>query len=321
MTTAVPAESKSYDDMATVFDDLVKDPPTPASESTDDKKVVASADPAAKADPASSDSADKTPSADAPADVGTTGEPKPDAGVPADGAEPSDATPKPAQEIDWKARFEELAAKVERSAEELAKPPVETPPADTKPAPLYTDDEVAAIKTFKEDWPDVYRGATLILRQEKVDLVNHIFSEFHRVYGDLLSQVAPVADTVAHTATLAAIRETHSDYNDAMYDGVVEWVDTLTGFEQRVAKQVIEEGDPEDVVDLITKYKEAKGLNKPRAVVVEKPATQAGALPDPVKKAAAALEVVGSKRSGTLPGVPDANDFDGAWKEAAGGGS
>lgn len=320
MTTAAPAESKPYDDMATVFDSLVKDPPTPASESTDDKKVDAPAAPAASVDPSSSN-ADKTPPADASADAGATGEPKPSADTPAAGTEPPDATPKPTQETDWEARFKELEARVARDAAEPTRPPVETPPADKKPAPLYTDDEVSAIKTFKEDWPDVYRGATLILRQEKVDLVNHIFNEFHRVYGDLLSQVAPVADTVAHTATLAAIRETHGDYNDAMYDSVVEWADTLTGFEQRVAKQVIEEGEPEDVVDLITKYKEAKGLNKPRAVVAEKPATQAGALPDPVKKAAAALEVVGSKRSGTLPGAPDASDFDGGWKEAVGGGS
>ena len=319
MTTGAPSpstETTPYDDMALVFDTIVNPSPTPTLDKDDKAAAAAPADKTSDAPSDASATTDTTTEA-APAD-------KEDATPPADPAsaapdkDASDATPPAATDgIDWKARFEELQARVERDKDTTATPPVEQPPADPAPSKdVYSADETTTLKKYREEWPEVAAGEALIRRKENYDLVDHIFSEINRVYGPVLAQIAPTVSTVEHTTALAAIREKHPDYDDAMFDAVVEWTDTLSGYDQRLAKGIIEDGDTKDVVELISRYKKVNGLDKPRVVATTTQASQAATLSEPAKQAAKALEVVDSKRSAPLSGAPDMTDFDGAWGEA-----
>ena len=318
MTTgapSTPSETTPYDDMASVFDTIVNPSPTPPSDKDDkataatpadkipDALADASATSAATQDAASADKGDATPPVDPAA---TPDEDTSDA-----------ASPAATDGIDWKARFEELQARVERDKDTTATPPVEQPPADPALSKdVYSADETTTLKKYREEWPEVAAGEALIRRKENYDLVDHIFSEINRVYGPVLAQIAPTVSTVEHTTALAAIREKHPDYDDAMFDAVVEWTDTLSGYDQRLAKGIIEDGDTKDVVELISRYKKVNGLDKPRVVATTTQASQAATLSEPAKQAAKALEVVDSKRSAPLSGAPDMTDFDGAWGEA-----
>lgn len=328
MTTAAttpPAPTKdesAYGEMASVFDSLV-DPLNPEEKPAEDtaptKADEAAAEPGAAetAPPATEGNAQPSVEGTQPPSEGAEGESTPEAASPPTSA--GEETPAGGPEaVDWEAKYRELEA--QRAVAPEAKPPVETPPEDTAP-PTYSKEETEFLDQYAKDWPDIIKGEALRRRAEYIDLVNHVFKEISRVYGPLVERGAAAAEQVAENATIQAIRDSHSDYSDAMHDDIVAWTDSLTGFRQRYAKQVIENGEIADVVDLITEYKSAKGLNKPRVVAgtatpaAAKPVTE---LPAAAKQAAKALGVVDSKRSAATTNVADPNDFDGAWEEAVG---
>jgi hypothetical protein len=92
---------------------------------------------------------------------------------------------------------------------------------------------------------------------------------------------------------------------------------------KRAVQMALTDGEPADVADAITLYKEVKG--KPAKVTAATPPAAPAAAPQhkatvtelspQAKKAASALSPVDAKRS-TPPNAPDPNDLDEAWKEA-----
>ena len=298
---AVPAEPEnSYDAMSSVFDTLL-DPLTPEGETPPAEVTTPPVEPKADFKPGivPVKPKDETPPAETP---------------PAE-------TP-PTEDTELRDRLAALEAKTATPPAAEAPPPVETPPPDQgPPREIYAADEKEFLTAYQKEWPDVSKGEALLRRAEYQQLVTHIFNEVARVYGPLVERGVQAAETVGDTTTLAAIREVHNDYNDAMYEDVVGWADGLTGYRKKLAQGVIAEGEPQDVIDLISEYKSAKGLSKPKAVVVQPttPATPAVTeLSATAKKAAKALGVVDSKRSAATPQGSDPDDFDGAWEEAVG---
>jgi hypothetical protein len=295
--TPAAAPENSYDAMSSVFDSLVE----PAST----EKV-------------------ETPSETPPAEVKAETPPEEPAKVeepPKEGEEAPKAEEPPkedAEGAELKKRLDALEAKTKTPTEVETLPPVEATPPDDKQPPreVYSPEEKTFLAEYQKEWPDVTKGEALLRRVEYQQLVAHVFSEIARVYGPMVERGVQAAETVGDTATLVAIREVHNDYNDAMYDAVVEWAEGLTGYRQKLAKGVIAEGEPQDVIDLISEYKSAKGLNKPKVVTATPVAPQAVTeLSATAKKAAKALGVVDSKRTAVTPGS-DPNDFDAAWDEA-----
>jgi hypothetical protein len=308
-----------YDVMSSVFDGLLA--PTPATEtapaSTSEVDEAAAAAGAVTTPPAETPPAE-TPPVAAPAAEAPPAEPPPTA------EPPSAAVETPPEEIDWKARFDALQAE-KAAAPPPAAPAAEAPPAETPPVEVYSADEKEFLAQYAENWPDITRGEALRRRAEYGQLVTHIFSEFNRIYAPLIERGAAAADTVAENAALTVIQGAHSDYDDKMYDDVISWADGLTGTRKKFAQAVIEGGDPNEVVELITEFKTATG-RKPRVVAdggVTPPAAPAAPtsvtqLSAAAKKAAKALGVVDSKRSVNATSAADPNDFDAAWDEAVG---
>ena len=311
---APAAPLPAYDEMSSAFDELVA--PEPA-----DKPAAAPAPAAPATDAADPAPADPAPADPAPADPAAVADPAP--------ADPApEADPAPAPEKDWKAEYERLAA--ERA----------TPPADPEPAPApakaepapavtYTTEEQAVLAEYQSpDWEIVRRGAALERRAEYNEIIHHVFAEMNRVYGSAIARGATAADQVAEGATLTAIRGVHADYDDAMYDSVNAWAEGLTGMARKVAMYTISEGEPEDVIELITEYKATRAA-KPKVTVATPTAAPAAKpavgnvteLSPQAKKAAGALSVVDSKRSNPTTGVADKNDFEGGWAEAIASGS
>jgi hypothetical protein len=224
---------------------------------------------------------------------------------------------------DWKAKYEALMAD---RAQAPAAPAPAAPEPDTTPTPaeIYSADEKTFLESYAKEWPDVARGEALARRREYQQLIHHVFSEVARTYGPLIERGALAADQVAEDATLNVVRGVHTDYNAKMYDDVIVWVDGLSGTRKKIAQAIIEEGEPEEVIDLVTEYKSANGLNKPKAVAGAPAAPAAApvtALSAQAKQAAKAMGVVDSKRSVTGTAVPNVDDFDAAWAEANAAGS
>lgn len=295
-TKPVEPPIPDYDAMSSAFDELTAPEP--------DKKPED--DPTLEVDSSAGD--DKAEGEAKPPE----GEAKPPEG---EVKSPEGAAAPTSEGEDWEARFKELEAKVNRQPEPPAKPPVETPPVD-----IYAADEKEFLATYEKDWPDVTKGEALKRRAEYAELVKHIFGEIARVYDPLVMRGAQAADTVAETNTLNAILAAHADYDDAMYNDVLKWAEGLTGTRKRIVEAVIAEGEPSELVELISDFKTATG-RKPRVVAGtdnSAPAASVTELSAKAKQAAKALGVVDSKRTAPVSGQPDPNDFDSAWEDAVG---
>jgi len=325
MATEKPAPGKtlqdepdSYDAMTSVFDTLVM--PEPSAPSPLDP-------PTEKVDP---EGGEKPPTVEEPTTSSEVTPPVTD--PPAAVTAPLTEEPTPPsvvapllEETDWKKRAEDLEAAL--AASKAAPPePVKAVEPEPKPAepPLYTEEEQTFLTDYEKQWPDITRAESLKRRAEYRQLVGHVFSEVARVWGPLLERSEVAADAVAETTALGVIRETHDDYDTAMYHEVQAWVGGLQGMRKKMAEAIITEGEPEEVVELITEFKSATGRSKPRIVAdaggAKPPAsasTTVTELSAAAKKAASAMGVVDSKRTATVTAA-DPNDFEGAWNEAVG---
>lgn len=320
-TPAAPqAEPDAYDSMASVFDELVVPESRTPMEDTPSTTPVEGAptpEPTSEAEPAPA-----APTGDAPPPATTPPVAEPTAPTVAPDASAPAPTEPPPEAVDWEARFKELEARVNAKPEPTPAPAPETPPAPQAEAPIYSDEEREFISNYEKEWPDITKAEALKRRGEYHHLVKHVFSEVQRVWGPLLERGSAAAETVAENETINIIRGVHNDYDEALYNDVHRWVEGLTGIRRRVAEATIAEGEPQDVIDLISEFKTATG-RKPRVVAdaapapASAPAASVTEISAAAKKAASAMSVVDSKRTAVVQAT-DPNDFDGAWDEAVG---
>jgi hypothetical protein len=322
---ATPAAT--YAEFSSVFDELMEPTPTPANTDTtsspaalqqaaDASKAEAATPP--PAEPASGESA--TPAA--PAAVA-----EPPAPV-VEGGEAGEAAAAGASQAatDWEAKYKELQAQQAAAAQTPTPPP--PAPVQQQAAPqqqvepeLYSADEKAMLARFEEDWPDVARASQLRMRGELTAAVRHVFHEIKRVYDPLITQALQSTTALEDHTVVGEIRKGHNDYNEALHAEVSAWVGTLKGMQRKVYEAVVEAGEPDEVIDLISEFKKATGRAVPAipaAAVKPAVATPAGKvtnISEAAKKAAKAMGVVEGKRTATTAAA-DPNDFDAAWAEA-----
>lgn len=262
---------------------------------------------------------DVTPEVTDTANDDTTGDEAPPADDAPDGTPPAlDATPEAAQgsedtqpsdtasatsDDDLLVR---LAALVKQTPATKDAEPQTTPPTDVEPE-LYTPEEQTFLSEYEKDWPDVAKAESLRRRAEYRDLVNHVFSE-------VAKEIVPIAQTMrmlAERAQLTDLREAVEDYDDVR-DKVVDWVNNQPKYLQTAYKYVIQHGTPDEVADLVTRYKKEAAPVTP-SVSAKKAESE---LPTTTKQAVAALAPVSSKRS-TVIAADDPNDFESAFAAAA----
>ena len=230
---------------------------------------------------------------------------------------------------DWQTEIAQLKTNLaaERAAREAAAAEAVKPaPATVKELPLYTADEQAVLTKYQEDWPDVSKAEALMRRAEYKDLVGYIFQQVR-------AELAPLQDFVSTQAPrtqYSEIVKLVSDYDDVR-DKALAWVDSQPDYLKAAYKQVTDGGSPEEVADLINRFK--KETNYASPAVPASPATSpsgaatftppaapakpaAPALPAAATKAAAKLAVVKTGRTEQESGTSD-DDFDGAFAKYA----
>lgn len=285
------------DDFATAFEEIAKlgngepTPPTPPVTETP-------ADPA-PADPAPAE----TPTDPAPSDPADPAEP----------ANPADpAEPEPEPEPEPKATDEDILSRFARIVREQAHEPKAADPAP-QPAPQpqpqvpqFSQDEIKAITDYEKDWPDVSRAEALKRRAEYQQLVGYVFNELASVLGPVMQQVRGGTERT-HLSDLYAMVP---DY-DAVRDPVIDWVDKQPSYLKQAYGQVVAQGTPEEIADLIGRWRSETGAAPAAPAAPAKPAEP----PAAVKKAAAAMAPVSTKRSGMVQTEPV--DFDNAFDQFA----
>jgi len=196
-----------------------------------------------------------------------------------------------------------------RLAELVKQPPApkaaepEVQPAPEPEADIYSADEKTLLAEYEKDWPDVAKAEALRRRGEYRDLVNHVFREVAKELGPL----SQTLKTLAERTHLNDLHEKVEDYDDVR-DKVIDWVNNQPTYLQNAYKHVIQHGTPDEVADLVTRYKKETAPDTPTT-----PAQKTEAeLPTTTKQAVAALAPVSSKRS-TIVQADDPNDFEGAF--------
>jgi hypothetical protein len=309
-STAAPA-----DDFDSVFADITREEgdakPAAAAPAADTASVPAAG--ADDATPATDDAAGSAPAA----------------GAAADGADEPDS--EAAQLAAAQARIAELEAAAKKpgletdDAQPEAKKEAPEPKQDDPLAGVEwrkpNEKEGAVLENFRKEWPEVAEAMSTQLQIDIYNTVQYVFAQMKKEYGPRFERLDAVADVVGEMITINDLRSRNSDY-DTEHGNVVQWVDSLKGFQKKAAKDVLESGTPEDVTELFAEYRKANP--KAPALVAGTDTTPAKAPQAPkgktelsaaAKKAANALSVVDSKRTSATTTV-DPDDFDAAWREA-----
>ena len=259
------------------------------------------------ADPPADPPAPVTPPATPPVTPSVTPPADPPADPPAPETPPvTPPAPKPAAPaaapVEPEALKETPEQKVAREAVEASIKPYEPTP-----------EEVAALAQFKKDFPS--EAVAVEARLKSVD--RDINARVYKAVQSVLEQVAPRLATVEQGTTAAAmerhvtaIHTAHPDF-DAVVAKVPAWIETLPAYAQVGAKAVYDSGTTQEVIALVADYKKANPVMTPAPTTPAPPAK-------PKAPDGADLLPTSSRRPVTTPkGTPDANDFDGAFAEAA----
>ena len=229
-------------------------------------------------------------------------EPPPAAAAPAEPATP--ATPSDDELL------KRLAGLISKPAAESEPAPA---PAASEPLPeLYTPEEQTFLKEYEKEWPDVAKAEALRRRSEYRDLVGYVF-------GEIAKELGPLAQNLT-----ALMQRTHLEdvYNqvddyDTVRDKVVQWVDSQPSYLQTAYKQVIQQGTPDEIADLVARYKkENAGEATTPVTPPATPSKKVTELPTATKQAVESLAPVSSKRS-VIVEAEDSNDFEGAFERFA----
>lgn len=195
--------------------------------------------------------------------------------------------------------------------EQVAQPEPQARQPEPEPE-LYSPEEKQLLDTYAKDWPDVAKAEALVRRAEYRQFAQYMFSEVAKH----LQPIAQVVQTISERTQLSDLRQEVSDYDD-IRDKVVEWVGKQPAYLQPAYVQVVQRGTPDEVVDLINRFKQDTGYVAPSAAAPgAAPAAPAQRAQDPaLKQAAAALAPVRSQR--TAPPQAEPTTFEDAFKAFA----
>lgn len=189
--------------------------------------------------------------------------------------------------------------------------------ADASPAALedpyagLSEEEKTLLQSYQSEWEDNHKAEAILRRMD----IQKAFKEFS---DHLAKQIEPLYAAYTELAVekqRQAIQKAHPDFSDQLADNVEVWIETLPAGLKKAYTEVAASGTAEDVIELISTYKKAKG-HVPQASVGTSSSHSSSSkpLPDAARKMSA-LSPVASTR--TVPSASaDENDFDAAWADA-----
>ncbi|WNV50597.1 hypothetical protein [Pseudomonas phage Rollin] len=241
-----------------------------------------------------------------------------DASVPVEAVvETPQPAPAPAA-LDTK-QLAQAIAEANRLAQQPAEP-AKVEPEAVKPASYedYLDEnQKKSIEQFTAEWSDVAAPVSaLISAHVKAALAN----QQREILGHVQQQVAPIQQYAAQSQEAlyyGTIQAAHPDYREAAAV-IPEWIAGQPKIYQARLQEIYQRGSAQEVVDLISMYKQAVGST---GAAPAQPASSAVQAPQKTPVSAAALAATlappAAKRSATTTSR-DPNDADSAFQEAFG---
>lgn len=247
------------------------------------------------------------------------------------------ATPVTPEPTAFEKRMQELEEENKRLKQAQPTPPVApaapvvpaaevTPPA-ASPVPKafeYSTEDKAALDDYNKEWPDHAKAYDIKIKATEHNIVNGVQSLLADFAKKIQEGLAPVVSAHLQSGEerhFAAIHAAHADY-DKVVDLIPEWIEKQPAFMQATLKQVYEQGASQDVIDLMTRFKQETGRAQPQtpSPTVTTPVTPvavAPVAPPPAKDKVAALTVVpGQRTSVKTDNATSPDDFASAFNKS-----
>lgn len=255
--------------------------------------------------------------AKAAADAANTGK------TPEQIAAEADAATKKAAEEAARKLAEEAAAKL--AAEKAAADKAAAEKAAEIKDPELTPEQQAQLTAFEKEWPDIAQA----VNARNTHTIAQLEAKFGRALTAIVKQIyddmRPMAESAATVETnlfRGEVLKAHPDY-DTIAPKLPEWIAKQPAYLAKSYKEVYDGGSVQDFTHLVATFKKDSGIGS-QASGTPAPSntqdTQSAATAAAAKAAAdkaAALAPVSGKRTTPAPQSQDANDFDGAFAEAA----
>lgn len=228
------------------------------------------------------------------------------------------------EKSDWSTEKAQLLAEIDKFKK--ATPPQDTPAVGKKDTPssplsiedLLTDEEKAELKDYESDFETVSKMEGL-KRDKFFAKLEKKLAEFQSSVESRLSgvdqRISPVIQDIEIRTVeehFSSIREAHSDFESLRDDGSIKtWIDSQPKFLKESLMKAYNEGETQDVIDLIATYKQANNITSQPPVdpkVVDINAKK--------EQKRAALQAVNSRRSPVSPSSSVATGYDDAFEEA-----
>jgi hypothetical protein len=184
------------------------------------------------------------------------------------------------------------------------------------PDPQYTEEEQKAIAEFEKNWDEISPVFNIKLKHAIAAVEAKAARTIAKVVENIYSDFTPLINSHLKseaTSFRGAVLKAHEDY-DAVYPKLDGWIKAHPAYLQSGLLKAYNEGTAEEVIDLVSRYKQANGV-KPQAAAPAAP--EQGETKKPAAAAAAALAPVDTKRTTPKPSGDDPNDYDSAFDEAA----
>jgi hypothetical protein len=177
--------------------------------------------------------------------------------------------------------------------------------------PLYTEDEAKVLAKFEDEWPEVKQAFELQQRAITRSVIGYVFQEIRKEFDP----IADAVEALVGRAHVTELKDKVGEYTDAERNDIITWAKTQPTYLQKAYNDVIESGSPEEVADLVGRYREAKGI-VPAGEPAPKPQGGDTELSGAAKQAADKLAPVRSKQS-VVSAPDDPSNFDAAWAKFA----
>lgn len=183
----------------------------------------------------------------------------------------------------------------------------ESPPKDPE-----DPDEDAAVKAFREEFPDLPKPIIALVKKELMPVVRGMVQAELAKIDPVVKEVETIRKHIEIDTTdahLKAITDAHKDWESIVSSGELQtFIDSQPSFVRKALEQVKAQGETQEVIDMFSQYKDWKQKTKPT-----KPNTPTER---PKEDLSEELAVPASPGGPRIPKHVDKNDFDAAWDEA-----
>lgn len=210
-------------------------------------------------------------------------------------------------------------AEAQALAAEQAKKQEQAPAPQDRDATFedYLDDkQKKSLELFQAEWSDVAAPVTALIQAHvQAALAN----QQKQILGQVQQQMAPIQQYTAQSQEAlyyGTIQATHPDFREAAA-AIPGWIEKQPKIYQPRLMEIYNAGSAQDVVELISMYKQAVGSTGAAPAHPASSAAQATPKQAPVAPAALAATLAPPKaQRGTVTATRDPNDADAAFKEA-----